>query len=66
MDKELEITIKPDGTMSVETININGAESCNKVIETVLMGVGGNDAVSDIKKKDEYWKDNRKVFTDLL
>ena len=59
-EKQLEITIKPNGEMNIETVNIKGAGSCSQVIENVLAGVGGASAATELKKTKDYWEDDRR------
>ena len=60
MDKQLEITVRPDGQMNIETKNIKGSSECTKVVNEILVGVGG-DSNADITKTDDYWEDTQKV-----
>ena len=64
-EKQLEITVRPNGEMEIRTENIKGASECTKVVEDILVGVGGADAATEIKKTDDFWDDERKVFTNV-
>ena len=59
MGKELEIRIKPNGAMSMETFGTQGTE-CSSIINQALQYVGG--VVDDEHKKDEYYARDNNVY----
>ena len=52
MAKELEIRIKPNGEMFMETFGTEGTE-CTQIINSAMQYVGG--FIDDEHKKDEYY-----------
>jgi hypothetical protein len=60
MGKELEIRIKPNGEMHMETFGTHGAE-CTNIMNNVLQYVGG--VIDDEHKKDEYYTRDNNVYT---
>lgn len=59
MSKELEIRIKPNGEMHMETFGTQGAE-CTNIMNTALQYVGG--VVDDEHKKGEYYAGDNNVY----
>ena len=62
MAKEIEIRIKKNGEMKIETFGTEGVE-CESLINKVVNYVGGK--VADGDKKPEYWDHGRNVYTNV-
>ena len=58
--KEIEYTINPDGTVTVETFNTSGVE-CTSMINDAVVALNG--AIISEDKKKEYYDKSPKVFT---
>ena len=59
MSKELEIRIKPNGEMTMETFGTEGVE-CTDIINNAMQYVGG--VIDDEHKKDEYFSRENNVY----
>lgn len=61
--KEVIIRNYKDGRLEIETVNITGPVECTKIVNKITQYVGGT--ISNAEKTDDYFKDGRKVYTDI-
>lgn len=54
--KEVDIIIKPDGSMEMDLMNFKGSE-CAKTAEELMQKIGCKDVTS--KRKAEYFQENK-------
>jgi hypothetical protein len=55
MSKQIEITIKPDGTATVEAMNFKGV-GCKDATKQIELALAGPNGSVDSKPKDDFYQ----------